>query len=59
MGTRAGSRWGRVAGLGVENTPLYALKPKDTLHGLGFDPFKVHYSINDIAVVAAACKAAY
>lgn len=41
VGTKGGSRWGRVAGVGVENTPLYALKPKDTLHGLGFDPFKV------------------
>ncbi|KAL3162454.1 hypothetical protein ABBQ32_010121 [Trebouxia sp. C0010 RCD-2024] len=40
VGTKGGSRWGRVAGVGVENTPLYALKPKDTLHGLGFDPFK-------------------
>lgn len=36
-----GSRWGRVAGVGVDNTPLYALKPKEGLHGLGFDPFKV------------------
>ena len=44
VGTKGGSRWGRVAGVGVENTPLYALKPKDTLHGLGFDPFKVWYS---------------
>ncbi|KAL0047130.1 hypothetical protein WJX82_007461 [Trebouxia sp. C0006] len=35
-----GSRWGRVAGVGVDNTPLYALKPKEGLHGLGFDPFK-------------------
>lgn len=54
VGTRGGSRWGRVAGVGVENTPLYALKPKDTLHGLGFDPFKVQPSSNDTAVVPAA-----
>lgn len=40
-GSVKGSRWGRVAGVGVENTPLYALKPKESLHGLGFDPFKV------------------
>lgn len=40
-GSMKGSRWGRVAGVGVENTPLYALKPKESLHGLGFDPFKV------------------
>ena len=40
-GASKGSRWGRVAGVGVDNTPLYALKPKETLHGLGFDPFKV------------------
>lgn len=39
-----GSRWGRVAGVGVDNTPLYALKPKEGLHGLGFDPFKVGIS---------------
>lgn len=44
VGTKGSTRWGRVAGVGVENTPLYALKPKDTLHGLGFDPFKVRYS---------------
>lgn len=39
-GATKGSRWGRVAGVGVDNTPLYALKPKENLHGLGFDPFK-------------------
>ncbi len=41
VGATKGSRWGRVAGVGVDNTPLYALKPKESLHGLGFDPFKV------------------
>ena len=57
VGTSGGSRWGRVAGVGIENTPLYALKPKDTLHGLGFDPFKVQYSSNDADVAPAACNA--
>lgn len=33
--------WGRVAGVGVENTPIYALPAKTDVHGLGFDPFKV------------------
>ncbi|KAK9795492.1 hypothetical protein WJX73_006570 [Symbiochloris irregularis] len=32
--------WGKVAGVGVENTPIYALPPKTDQHGLGFDPFK-------------------
>ena len=36
----AGGRWGRVAGVGPENVPLYRLEPKDNVHGLGFDPFK-------------------
>lgn len=37
-----GSRkWGQVAGIGIENTPIYALPPKTDAHGLGFDPFKV------------------
>ena len=40
-GGRRRGRWGRDAGLGVENTPIYALEPKDDIHGLGFDPFKV------------------
>lgn len=35
-----GSRWGKVAGVGVENAPLYTLEPKQNLQGLGFDPFK-------------------
>lgn len=39
-GRRRG-RWGRDAGLGVDNTPIYALEAKDDVHGLGFDPFKV------------------
>ncbi len=34
-------RWGPEAGIGAENTPIYALPPKSDTHGLGFDPFKV------------------
>lgn len=34
-------RWGPEAGIGAENTPIYALPPKTDNHGLGFDPFKV------------------
>ena len=30
-----GSRWGRVAGVGVENTPLHLLAAKENQHGLG------------------------
>lgn len=37
----AGRKWGREAGVGAENTPIYALAPKMDTHGLGFDPFKV------------------
>ena len=40
-GKRTRRGWGRVAGVGVENTPIYALPPKTDAHGLGFDPFKV------------------
>jgi hypothetical protein len=29
-----------VAGVSIENTPLYVLDPKQDLHGLGFDPFE-------------------
>lgn len=36
----AGSKWGTVAGVTIENTPLYVLDPKQDLHGLGFDPFE-------------------
>ncbi|KAK9830452.1 hypothetical protein WJX72_011851 [[Myrmecia] bisecta] len=39
-GGDAGSKWGRVAGVGVANTPIYALQPKSDVHGLGFDPYK-------------------
>ena len=35
------SRWGKEAGIGAENVPIYALPPKTDTHGLGFDPFKV------------------
>lgn len=34
------SKWGTVAGVSIENTPLYVLEPKQDLHGLGFDPFE-------------------
>ncbi|EFJ49630.1 hypothetical protein VOLCADRAFT_104208 [Volvox carteri f. nagariensis] len=36
----AGSKWGSVAGVSLENTPLYVLEPKADLHGLGYDPFE-------------------
>ena len=40
------SRWGKEAGIGAENVPIYALPPKTDNHGLGFDPFKVRqYSL--------------
>ena len=35
------SRWGKEAGIGAENVPIYALPPKTDTCGLGFDPFKV------------------
>ncbi len=35
-----GGKWGAVAGVGVENTPIYVLEPKEDLHGLGYDPFQ-------------------
>lgn len=35
-----GSKWGTVAGVSIENTPLYVLEPKQDTHGLGFDPFE-------------------
>ena len=41
-----GSRWGQVAGVGVENAPLYTLEPKQNLQGLGFDPFRVRHNIH-------------
>jgi G patch domain-containing protein 1 len=34
------SKWGTVAGVSIENTPLYVLDPKQDLHSLGFDPFE-------------------
>ncbi len=34
------SRWGRVQGVGVDNTPIYMLPLKQDAHGLGFDPFQ-------------------
>lgn len=36
----SGRRWGPEAGVGAENTPIYALAPKVDTHGLGHDPFK-------------------
>jgi G patch domain-containing protein 1 len=33
-------KWGSVAGVSIENTPLYVLEPKQDMHGLGFDPFE-------------------
>ena len=40
-GGRKSGRWGRDAGLGAENTPIFALEAKNDTDGLGFDPFKV------------------
>ncbi|KAL6759050.1 hypothetical protein V8C86DRAFT_1390599 [Haematococcus lacustris] len=34
-----GSRWGSVAGVSLDNTPIYVLEPKQDQHGLGYDPF--------------------
>jgi G patch domain-containing protein 1 len=34
------SKWGTIAGVSIENTPMYVLDPKQDLHGLGFDPFE-------------------
>ncbi|KAK9833838.1 hypothetical protein WJX74_007401 [Apatococcus lobatus] len=39
-GQQRDSRWGHVQGVGVDNTPIYLLPPKQDAHGLGFDPFK-------------------
>eukprot|EP00873_Tetraselmis_striata_P037960 jgi/Tetstr1/458224/TSEL_044712.t1 len=36
----AGSRWGAAPVIGLENTPIFQLKPKVDLYGLGFDPYK-------------------
>ena len=40
-GARKASKWGRVAGVAAENTPVYLPPAKTDVHGLGFDPFKV------------------
>ena len=34
------SRWGTVAGVGPENTPLHLITPKHDVYGLGYDPFR-------------------
>ena len=39
---KKGRRWGPDAGVGPDNTPIYALAPKTDQHGLGFDPYKVN-----------------
>jgi G patch domain-containing protein 1 len=39
-GGGGGGKWGAVAGVGVENTPIYVLEPKQDHHGLGYDPFR-------------------
>jgi hypothetical protein len=44
------SRWGRVAGVGVDNVPIYELPPKTDVHGLGFDPYKVIIIVMRIVV---------
>lgn len=44
-----GSRWGRVAGVGVDNVPIYRLAPKTDVHGLGFDPYEVRLPSNPVA----------
>lgn len=40
QGAPCSSKWGAVAGVSIENTPMYVLEPKQDLHGLGFDPFE-------------------
>ena len=40
-GSSSSRRWGPEAGIGAENTPIYALPPKTDTHGIGFGPFKV------------------
>lgn len=35
------SKWGPMANVSVENVQIYRLDPKDDVHGLGYDPFKV------------------
>ncbi|WIA14052.1 hypothetical protein OEZ85_002606 [Tetradesmus obliquus] len=39
-GSGGSSKWGKIAGVSIENTPMYVLDPKQDLHGLGFDPFE-------------------
>jgi G patch domain-containing protein 1 len=39
-GGSSSSKWGTIAGVSIENTPMYVLDPKQDLHGLGFDPFE-------------------
>lgn len=40
LNPHSSSKWGTVAGVSIENTPMYVLDPKQDLHGLGFDPFE-------------------
>ncbi|CAD7696172.1 unnamed protein product [Ostreobium quekettii] len=39
-GAKGLKRWGPEASLGAANIALYLPKPKDDVHGLGYDPFK-------------------
>lgn len=39
-GNNSRSGWGKVAGIGPDNTPLHLVQPKHDVHGIGYDPFK-------------------
>ena len=49
------SRWGRVAGVGAANTPVFLPPAKSDVHGLGFDPFKVSLIALQRAYFAQSC----
>jgi len=36
----ASGRWGTIAVVGTENTPIFQLKPKGDQYGMGFDPYR-------------------
>lgn len=50
---KKGRRWGPEAGVGPDNTPIYALAPKEDTHGLGFDPFKVGVTYHQLEAQSA------
>ena len=54
LGARKASKWGRVAGVAAENTPVYLPPAKTDVHGLGFDPFKVREQYSVLTVLQLA-----